>query len=538
MPGDAQLYFGGEVYTVDATLPVAEAVAVSGGKITAVGARPECEAALGSCYEPVDLRGRAMLPGFIDTHLHPLMLVYFDMNADLHGVSSMRDLQDRMRESGAGVPPGSWVVGLQFDEQDLDDPRMPTRQDLDAAFLENPVMVVKHDGHTVFANTAAIREAGVTAATPEPAGGVIDREPDGYPAGIFRESASLLIKSKVPIPELSAFADGAVSSFGRLASCGITSAGAVMQTDAEGPAGAEGAFEVPLMQVLLEHVPINLYGLLVASDIEQVNSAMGTPLHDPQVGAGHRIGGVKVYSDGTYGSCTAYMDEPFTDQPDRRGFLAHDIEEIYRRMLFAHTAGLQVAIHAIGDRANRTCVELYERLLFEHPAPGHRHRLEHASQLDAKLIEDIARLGIVVSTQPMFIHSEKGWLHKRLGPERAKWAYPFRSLIEGGVRVAGASDGPVESVDVLHAIHCCVTREGFEPQQSITAAQAVRMYTIDAAYAQAEDHVKGSITPGKRADLVVLSRNPVSVPDGDIRSITVEKTVVGGRVVFERGVGA
>lgn len=538
MPANEQLYFGGDIYTVDDALPSAEAVAVRDGTIAAVGSTGGCEAALGPGHERVDLRGRALLPGFIDTHLHPLMLVYFDMNADLHGVSSMRDLQDRMRESGAGAPPGAWVVGLQFDEQDLDDPRMPTRHDLDVACPDNPMMIVKHDGHTVFANTAAISEAFVTASTPDPPGGVIDREPDGFPAGIFRENASLLIKSKVPIPELGAFAAGAVSSFGRLASCGITSAGAVMQTDAEGPAGAEGAFEVPLMQVLLEHVPINLYGLLVSSDIEQVNNAMATPLHDPEVGAGHRIGGVKIYSDGTYGSCTAYMEEPFADQPDRRGFLAHDIEEIYRRMVFAHSAGLQVAIHAIGDAGVRTCLELYERLLNEHPAPSHRHRLEHASQLNERLIEDIARLGIVVSTQPMFIHSEKGWLHKRLGVERTKWTYPFRSLLEGGVRVAGASDGPVESVNVLHALQCCVTREGFEPQQSITAAQAVRMYTIDAAYAQFEESIKGSITPGKRADLVVLGENPATAAPDRIRDITVDRTVVKGRVVYERGGGA
>jgi predicted amidohydrolase YtcJ len=534
MRGKEQLYFGGEVYTLDDRLPAAEAVAVRDGYIIAVGSRSACESALSGTFEATDLRGRSLLPGFIDTHLHPLMLVYFDMNADLHGVSSMSDLGERMRASARGIAPGAWVVGLQFDEQDMDDPRLPTRHDLDAACPDNPVMIVKHDGHTVFANSLAIREAGVTAATPDPEGGVIDREPDGYPAGTFRESASLIIKSKVPIPDLRLFVDGARSSFGRLAACGVTSAGAVMQTDTEGPAGDEGAFEIPLMQALLEYVPINLYGILIASDIEQVTDAQATPLHDPVIGAGHRVGAVKIYADGTYGSCTAYMDEPFTDQPDKRGFLAHDAEELYRRMLFAHQAGLQVCIHAIGDAANRTCLELYRRLLTEHPRVDHRHRLEHASQLDAGIVEDMARLGIVVSTQPMFIHSEKGWLHKRLGEERAKWTYPFRSLVEGGVRVAGASDGPIESVDVLHAIYCCVTREGFEPGQAIAAEQALRMYTVNAACAQFEDSVKGSITRGKRADLVVLSDNPVSVEPEAIRDITVDMTIVGGEVAYER----
>jgi len=529
-----QLYYGGKVYTVDEEVPRAEAVAVRDGRIVAVGPRAECESALRGDYSPVDLRGRALLPGFIDTHLHPLMLVYFDMNVDLHGVRSVEELSDRMRAAAEGVPPGGWVVGLQFDEQDFDEPRLPTRHDLDAACSERPMMIVKHDGHTVFANSQAIEESGATASTPDPEGGVIDREPDGYPSGVFRESASLMIKSKVPIPDVNAFIEGARSTFGRLASCGVTSAGAVMQTDAEGPAGADGAFEVPLMSMLLEHIPVNLYGILVSSDMEQVNTAMQTPLHNPEVGAGHRIGGVKIYADGTYGSCTAYMDQPYADQPDKRGLLAHGTDELYSRMLFAHQAGLQVAIHAIGDAANRTCVELYERLLSEHPLSGHRHRIEHASQLNERIVEDIHHLGIVVSTQPMFIHSEKGWLHKRLGMERTRWTYPFRSLVDAGVRVAGASDGPVESVDVLHAIQCCVTREGFEPQQSITAEQAVRMYTIGAAYAQFEERVKGSLTPGKRADMVVLSDNPVEVSKEKIRDVSVEMTVVGGEVVYER----
>jgi predicted amidohydrolase YtcJ len=206
-------------------------------------------------------------------------------------------------------------------------------------------------------------------------------------------------------------------------------------------------------------------------------------------------------------------------------------------MVDAHNAGLQIATHAIGDAANRECIDLYERLLKEYPRADHRHRLEHASLLDGQMIEDLARLGLVVSTQPLFMHSEKGWIYKRIGKERAPNCYPLRSLIEGGVRVAGASDAPVESPDVLHAIQCCVTREGFEPQQGISAEQAIRMYTIDAAYAQFEESVKGSITPGKRADLIVLSANPAAVPPEEIRGIGVEQTMVGGRVVHDQARG-
>jgi hypothetical protein len=229
------------------------------------------------------------------------------------------------------------------------------------------------------------------------------------------------------------------------------------------------------------------------------------------------------------------MDAPFSDQPERQGFMTTEADEIYRRMVEAHCRGLQIGVHAIGDEANRRCLDLYERLLAEHPRADHRHRIEHASVLDDETIARMARLGIVVSTQPLFIHSEKTWLHKRLGPDRARRTYPLRSLLEAGVRVAGASDAPVESTDVLHALQCCVTREGFEVEQGISAAQALRMFTIDAAYAQFEDHEKGSICPGKRADFAVLSANPVRVPPEAIRDIRVEQTIVAGRAVYTRG---
>lgn len=532
MNESGQLFFGGDIYTVDGERPEAEAVAVREGRIAAVGSRAECESALGGGFEPVDLRGRALLPGFIDTHIHPLVMVYYDMNLDLRGTASLDELKERIRAAAAGTGADGWVVGLQFEEQELSEARLPTRRELDEACADLPVLIIKHDGHMAIGNTRAIQAAGVDASTPDPENGTIDREPGGYPSGPFREEASAILKSMIPIPDPQAFIDGARSAFGRLAACGITSVGAVMQTDEEGPAGADGAFELPIMQMLLEHIPLGLYGILQARDIEKVNAALATGLNDEP--AGRRIGAVKIFSDGTFGSCTAFMEEPFSDHPDTRGYLTITADELYRRMVMAHTAGFQLAVHAIGDAANRVCVDLYDRLLSEHPRDDHRHRLEHASQLSESLIEDIARLGLVVSTQPMYIHSEREWLGRRLGPARTRWTYPFRSLLVAGVRVAGASDAPIESTDVMHAIECCVGREGFEPEQGITATQAVRMYTIDAAYAQFEEGIKGSITPGKRADLVILSDNPTRVAPDHLRCVKVERTIAGGKVVYER----
>lgn len=532
-----QLYFGGEIYTVDPSRPRAEAVAVRQGQILAVGSEAECRAALGNSYEPLDLKQRALLPGFIDTHLHPVVMVFYEMNVDLRAAASIPELQKKLREAAPARSPNAWLVGLNFDEQRLSDPRLPTRRDLDAACPDRPALVIKHDAHMVIANTKALEALRLTAATPDPPAGAIDREPGGYPAGPLRETAAQGALSAMPMPELPAFLQAAQATFRKLVAHGITSAGIVLQTNEEGPAGAAGAFDLLAMQLLADQVPIGLYGILIADRLEKIEAGRRTKLHQAETGQ-RRIGAIKIFCDGSFGSCTAWMKEPFADHPGQRGWLMHDPEEIFRRMALAHRAGLQVCIHAIGDAANRLCVDLYRRLLRDYPRRDHRHRIEHASVVDAQTIADLARLGLVVSTQPLFIHSEKEWLRKRLGPERCRWTYPLRAFLDAGIRVAGASDAPIESVDVLHAIQCCVTREGFEPQQGITPAQALRMFTLDAAFAQFEEASKGSIQIGKRADFVILSANPVSVPAERIRDLRVEKTIIAGQVLYDRESGS
>lgn len=528
-----QLFFNADVYTVDPTRPAATTVAVAGEHLVAVGDVATCRAALTAPFEEIDLGGAALLPGFIDTHLHPTMLLFYDMNVRLRGVRSIAGLQDRLRDIAATMAPGQWLVGLDLDEQDMDEPRLPGRHDLDAACPDRPVFLVKHDGHTTIANTAAIKAAGVTAATPDPPGGRIDREADGFPAGAFRENAAGLPRAAMPIPPIESLVAGGKRTFGRLAAAGITSIGAVLQTGATGPAGEAGAFDVMLLSMLLAEMPwLSVYGLLFADSLADVQTARQSPLHQGERG-GHHLGVVKLIADGSLGSHTAYLREPFADRPDTAGFLLAEPDELYEKMAWAHRAGLQLATHAIGDRAVELVADLYERLLTQQPRADHRHRIEHASLLDAELIARLAALGVVVSTQPLFIHTEKHWLQTRLGPERVPWVYPFRSLVDAGVKVAGASDAPVENIDVLHAIGCAVTREGFQPQQGLTAAQAVRLYTADAAFAQFEENVKGSITPGKRADLVVLSANPVKVSADQIAAIRVLRTIRGGVATFQ-----
>jgi predicted amidohydrolase YtcJ len=533
MSAQQQLYFGGPIYTIDDHQPRVEAIAVANGRILAAGSPAECRAALKDPYESIDLEGRVMLPGFIDTHIHPPMMIIYAMGADLTRVASIEKLQQHLQSVAGKDPSSNWVMGFQFEEEHLENPKLPTWHDLDLACPDRPAFILKHDCHTIIANSRAIEAAGVSEVTPDPRGGKIDREPNGYPTGPFRETAMHYILRAMPLPEIHTIVEAASSVFKKIASHGITSAGVILQTDEEGVAGAQGRFDVPLMDAVIESIPVNLYGLLVARDYAPIEKAMKTRLHREQIGAGHRIGGLKFFADGTFASCTAYMNQPFADQPDTRGFMMQSAEKMYERMVMAHTADLQIAIHSIGDASNRICVDLYDRLLREYPRENHRHRLEHASQLDEGLIADIARLNLVVATQPLFIHSEKDWLPKRLGTERTRWTYPLRALFDAGITVAGGSDAPIESLSVLHALQCCITREGFEVQQGIGVEEALRMFTINAAYAQFEDSVKGSIRAGKRADLLILSDYPGSVPIDRIKDIQVLRTICGGKEIYK-----
>jgi predicted amidohydrolase YtcJ len=539
LPPRAILYAGGTVLTIEDAGPRAEALATLGERILAVGRADDCREALrragAADFEHVDLAGRTLAPGFIDTHLHPIALVYFDLNADLRRVRSIAELQDVVRATAARTAPGEWVIGLQLEDEALAERRLPTRHELDAACADRPVVLMEHDGHSAVGNTLALARAGLHRDTRDLADGRIARESDGAPAGACFEGAARLLVGAVPSPSLERMRETARATFARLAACGITSAGVILQTDEEGPGGAAGSLESVAMQLLLDEARFAPYSIPIGRTVDAAVALRATALHDPA--AGRRVGGFKIFADGTFGSCTACMREPFSDRPGERGFMTLSDAEILERMRAADAAGFQVCVHAIGDAAVERCVALYETLLAGRPRRDHRHRIEHASLVPPEVIPRIARLGLCVSTQPLFLHSEKGWLARRLGRERSRYVYPLRALVDAGVVVGGASDAPVESTDVLHSIACCVTREGFEPAQSLAPLEALRLFTRDAAHLQFEEHEKGTLAPGKRADLVVLSDDPLAVPADRIHEIRVVRTVAAGRAVHdsERG---
>jgi predicted amidohydrolase YtcJ len=340
--------------------PPATALATHAGRVLAVGDAASCRAALAARgvtdVALVELGGRCVVPGFIDTHLHPIGILYFDLHADLSEVRSIAELQDVLRAAAAQRPDDPCVVGLRLQDENLVELRLPDRHELDAVCTDRPVLVLEHDGHSAAGNTAALVVAGLDGATSDPPSGRLARDASGRPSGAAFESAAQTLLGAIPGPSLERLRETARRSFARLVAHGITSAGVVLQTDAEGPAGSAGSLEALGLQFLLDEVPFSTYAILIGGTVDAAVAARGGPLHDPP--AGRRVGGFKIFADGTFGSCTACMRDPFCDRPGERGMMTLGEDEIWNRMRAAHAAGLQICVHAIGDAAVERCVTL------------------------------------------------------------------------------------------------------------------------------------------------------------------------------------
>lgn len=529
----AELLYNADILCMDDARSRAEALIHSGGRILFTGSEAAARdylSAQGLKAGEKDCEGSCILPGFIDTHLHPMLMAVFDYNADLNGVSSPERMEEIIKDKAARTAPGEWVLGLQLDEKLLPSGALPDRHILDRICPDKPLVIFKRDGHSLTANTRALEAAGLTSWRGTVQGGTVECDAAGLPTGIFRENAVGLVMEKFQGPDLGTLLESTRATLRKLPAQGITSIGAILQTDREGPSGSSGQFESDLMAALAADSPFSIYAILIGQTVPDMRTFAEKGLADPA--KGHKAGAFKIFADGTLGSCTACMHQGFFDHPHQTGYMTLGEEDIYRRMEEAHLKDLQICIHAIGDKAIATCAALYERLLRQHPRQDHRHRIEHASVVPPGTLKQMAALGIAVSCQPLFIRSEKHWLHERLGPERAAQAYPFRSFLEAGILIAGSSDAPIESTSVLEAIECCVTRDGFETTQALSVDQALALYTRNAARLQFEETEKGTLEAGKRSDFVRLDRNPHEVPPTEIGKIRVLETVWQGQTTF------
>lgn len=524
---------GGSLWTGDDARPWAEAVAVRGEKIVAVGTSKDVRRLVGPGTRVIDLAGSLVVPGFIDSHTHFLDGGFALLSIRLREAKSRDEFVARIRDKAVELAKGEWILNGDWDQQQFDPPELPRRDWIDAATPENPVCVNRHDGHMVLANSLALMRAGITASTPSPAGGEILRDSrTGEPTGILKDAAMELVTRHIPEPTAEARLKTAEAALRLAAENGITSTHDM----------AYGTGNFTVYRQLIDAGKLTCRVFLYVP-IPNVDAFSRLSLKTPFGNDFLKIGGLKGFVDGSLGSSTALFFEPYTDDPKGLGLFHPDMipEGIMeQRIRAADAAGLQVAVHAIGDRANAVLLDIFEKVITQNGPRDRRWRIEHVQHLRPEDMERMARLRIIASVQPYHAIDDGRWAEQKIGPERCRTTYAFRSLLDKGVRLAAGSDWTVAPLDPLAGIYAAVTRRttdgkhpgGWYPEQKISLEQALRAYTTDGAYAEFAELSKGTIKEGFLADLVVLNRNIFRIPAEEIAEARVQTTVVGGRIVF------
>ncbi|UCF07011.1 MAG: amidohydrolase [bacterium] len=526
------VFYNGKLYTLDAELPRAEAVAVGGGRIVTVGDSRELLATCGPQAQRFDLGQKTVIPGLIDAHAHFMGYAKVKEKVDLVGTKSFTEVLDRLTDRLRSAGEGAWIVGRGWDQNDWPDPHFPGKGALDSLAPNNPVFLVRVCGHAAVANSEALRLAGITGTTIDPGGGKIVRDGNGVPTGLLIDNAIDLVSDAVPT-----LTRQQKRLLIRQAARECLSTGLVGVHEM-----GVGSETISIYRELFdrEELPFRLT-LYFSNDEEDLDSLLAAgPLRGY---ADNRLSvvGVKFYADGSLGARSAALLEDYSDDPGNRGIVVEDPETLYRRIMRCHRKGFQTATHAIGDGGNRMMLDILERILAEYPASDMRHRVEHAQVIAPEDIGRFARLGVLPSMQFTHCTSDMPWAGARLGEQRLAGAYAWRSLVSSGCRIPGGSDFPVESIDPLLGIYAAVTRMdrggsppgGWIPDQCLTVDEAVRAFSIDAAYAAHEEDLRGTITPGKLADFIVLSEDIMRIEPERIPDIRVLATILGGEIVFE-----
>ncbi|MGH9530136.1 MAG: amidohydrolase [Terriglobales bacterium] len=535
-----------KVWTVDPVRPTAEAVAVIGERIVAVGSIREIDAWRGPQTRTIDAGGKLLLPGFNDAHVHFVEGGAQLDSIQLNDATSANEFVRRVAERARNTPKGEWILNGDWDETKWTPPQLPTKEMIDAVTPNNPVFLDRYDGHMALANSVALRIAGITAQTPDPAGGVIVRDGRGNPTGALKDAAKDFVIKAIPTLSHSQRMQQARRALAYAASLGVTSVQEMNDEETDSFANFE------IYSELLE------CGLLTA----RIYAAPGIPDWQVQAKAGIRhafgspylrIGAVKGFADGSLGSRTAYFFQAYSDAPNNFGLLNKEMQPLSRMqdwMMQADAAGLQICTHAIGDRAISTVLDLYAEVVKTNGASDRRLRIEHAQHMAAKDFDRFAQLHVIASVQPYQAIDDGRWAEERIGHDRASRTYAFRTFLNHGVRIAFGTDWPVVPLNPLPGIYAAATRatldgknpKGWFPEQKLTVAEAVEAYTMGSAYAEFQEKEKGSLTPGKLADMVLLSDDIFSIDPAKIKDVKAVKTIVGGKVVWEsseaQGIGS
>jgi hypothetical protein len=522
----------GKVWTVDPAKPGANALAIVGERIVAVGTTAEIEKWVGSNTKKMDARGKSVLPGFIDSHVHFSSGGFEISGVQLRDAATPEEFARRIGEFAKKVPRGEWILGGTWDHELWGGTPLPHRKWIDAVTPDNPVLVSRYDGHMALANSAALRAAGITRDTPTPAGGAMGKDAEGEPTGLLKDAAMGLVDRVIPEPteeQLMRAIQAALGEARRFGITGVHDMGSPADLRAYQKLAARGELTTRVYSV----TPIQRW--------------QGPATAGIMAGFGNdwvRTGALKGFADGSLGSTTAQFFEPYNDDPSTAGLPAAMMfpeGNMLKMALGADRAGLHLCIHAIGDKAIRTILEVYSEVERQNGKRDRRWRIEHAQHVHADDFAKFGRLGVIASMQPYHAIDDGRWALKRIGYERGKGTYAFRTFLKSGVRLAFGSDWTVAPLDPMQGIYAAVTRAtldgknpgGWYPEQKITLEEAIEAYTMGSAYAEGAEKQKGSLTVGKVADVVVLDSDLFALPPEKLKDVKVAVTVVGGRVVYQ-----
>jgi predicted amidohydrolase YtcJ len=520
-----------KVWTADDALPIAEAVAVIGDRIVAVSKKNEIDGWRGPHTRVIDAQGKLLLPGFNDAHVHFMDGGRQLDNVDLKDAATPAEFVRRIAER-AKTSPGQWILGGNWDEQLWNPPALPTKEMIDAVTPSTPVFINRYDWHMSLANSIALRMGGVTARTPDPPGGTVVRDAQGNPTGILKDAAMAYVSKTIPPPTPEGRMHAARRALEHAASLGVTS------VQDMNPSYADLAIYMLLAEK--GELTTRIYVAPMETDWADqarlgIRRAYGSTFL--------RLGALKGFADGSLGSTTAYFFEPYTDAPGTRGLLADEMQSIPAmrdRLLKGDEAGMQLCIHAIGDQAVSITLDLFADIEKTHGPRDRRFRIEHAQHIAPKDFDRFAQLQVIASVQPYHAIDDGRFAEKRIGPERIKTTYAFRTFLDRKVRLALGTDWYVAPLNPMLNIYAAVTRAtldgknpgGWLPEQKITVQEAVAAYTVGSSYAEFQEREKGSITRGKLADMVILNADILTIQPAAIRDVKVETTIVGGRVVY------
>ncbi|CAM4307732.1 amidohydrolase [Zobellia nedashkovskayae] len=512
------------IWTGNPESPKAEAMAIKGDSVLAVGSFKDLEKFKGDSTEILDVHGKFITPGFIDAHVHLLMGGNSLLNVQLRDTKTKQEFIDRIASFAKKIKPDQWVVEGNWDHT-LWGGELPEKEWIDEYTKDNPVAIYRMDGHMILANSAALKIAGIDKNTPDVENGEIVKDSEGNPTGILKSKAMYLVLNKIPVLSNSEKEDAINAAQDYLLSQGVTT---IHDVD------SLGGFEVAQEMYTNKKLKVRMY---TADPLYKWASVSKTDRSEKWL----KNGLLKGFVDGSLGSHTAAFNDPYSDKLDDRGLFIVNEDSLFSQILNADNEDLQVTVHAIGDRANNGLLNIYERVIEKNGTKDRRLRIEHAQHLTTEDIKRFSKLNIIASVQPYHAIDDGRWAEELIGPERIKSTYAFKSLLDANTTLVFGSDWPVAPASPLYGMYAAVTRqtldnknpEGWVPEQKINIEQALSAYTKNGAYSSFDENIKGTLEPGKLADFVILNENLTTIKPEKLKNVKVLQTYVGGKQVFK-----